>query len=181
MCTHGCCQPRPILALCLLVCRINCPWSVGWFFRPFFQIIIILAHYYFIREKLAKCRSVSGMVTTAIQKQSTSWPIIRYWNAELSQKSAGIKIILFIINYLFILISSVIKIPSIQSKNRSWSGHSSSSLGKLLCNKMELKRWTVTYQMRWKNKAGLLRPMRSLLLSFGLFEYGASTIIQLCL
>ena len=38
----------------------------------------------------------------------------------------------------------------IKVKTKSWSGHSS-SLDKLLCNRMELKRWTVT-DIRWKRK-----------------------------
>ena len=34
-------------------------------------------------RKLTKCRSVSGMVTTGTQKQSTSWSDIQHWNALL--------------------------------------------------------------------------------------------------
>ena len=53
-------------------------------------------------------------------------------------------------------IASGVKIPRIKSKvkieKESWSGHSS-SLEKLSCNKMELKRWIVI-DMRWKWKLG---------------------------
>ena len=61
---------------------------------------LIFLDYYFLPtgtsfpgdRKLAKCRSVSAMVTTGTQKQSTSWSDIdlQHWSAELPQKSADI-------------------------------------------------------------------------------------------
>ena len=48
------------------------------------------------------------------------------------------------INIIIISLPSVVKIRRVKSKvkMKSWSGHSLSSLEKLLCNRMELNHWT---------------------------------------
>ena len=55
---------------------------------------------------------------------------------------------------IILFLYPVVKILRVKSKFKTkiWSGHSL-SLEKLLCNMMELKRWT-TIDIRWK-KAGL--------------------------
>ena len=68
-------------------------------------------------RKLAKSRSVSGMVTTGTQKQSTSWSDMQHWNAELPQKSADIGTCLIII---IIIIIIIVKYSSADSVDDQW-------------------------------------------------------------